>query len=77
MFYSNQIDLLDCRFLDDVNLSTLHSGDFWNFGELAKFKQLQMRRKEIEILTSEEESSAFKQMWKKIIQDRKMNVEKL
>ena len=31
------------RFLDDVNLSGLHSGDFWNFGQLAKFKQLQMR----------------------------------
>lgn len=73
MFYSNQIDLLDFRFLDDVNLSKLHSGDFWNFGELAKFKQLQMRRKEIEILTSEEESSAFKQMWRKIIQDRISN----
>ena len=67
MFYSNPID---CRFLDDVNLSKLHSGDFWNFGELAKFKQLQMRRKEIEILTTEEESAALKQLWKKIIQEK-------
>ena len=62
--------MFDFRFLDDVNLSKLHSGDFWNFGELAKFKQLQMRRKEIEILTTDEDSSALKQLWKKFIQDR-------
>ena len=67
---SNKRNFLDSRFLDDVNLSKLHSGDFWNFGQLAKFKQLQMRRKEIEILTPDEDSSALKQLWKKFIQDR-------
>ena len=60
----------DSRFLDDVILGQLHSGDFWNFGGLAKLKQLQMRRKEMEILAPVKGSSILKQLWKKFTQDR-------
>jgi len=73
----HQHNILSYRFLDEVNFSGLHTGGFWNFGELAKFKQLQMRKKEIEILSSktaeekveyEQKSSMLKELWKTFVQ---------
>ena len=74
---SPQHNTLPYRFLDEVNFSGLHTGGFWNFGELAKFKQLQMRKKEIEILSSksaeekakdEQKNSTLEELWKTFVQ---------